>query len=163
MLAVARKSPCPCGSGKKYKRCCLVQATLSGAQRTDIGLRPTTQVVTHRGERFLTTGGMSEEGLDVAADFFERKRRGQGPAQQMADFVQPLLDTVGHDLDGMNRAMGLGMLFWNVACKDDQLGEEMLSEFTRSTLETDQQRQEFRALANDMIKRHRQMFPEHHR
>lgn len=26
MAAIGRNAPCPCGSGKKYKRCCLLKA-----------------------------------------------------------------------------------------------------------------------------------------
>lgn len=36
MSAVGRNQPCPCGSGKKYKRCCLEQNKLSNAELDDI-------------------------------------------------------------------------------------------------------------------------------
>lgn len=34
MASVGRNEPCPCGSGKKYKRCCALKA-----QRTPLGSR----------------------------------------------------------------------------------------------------------------------------
>lgn len=39
MPAVGRNEPCPCGSGKKYKRCCLAQeqAAAATAQRAQAG------------------------------------------------------------------------------------------------------------------------------
>ena len=39
MTAIGRNEPCPCGSGKKYKRCCALKATrMSWSMRVAIGL-----------------------------------------------------------------------------------------------------------------------------
>ncbi len=33
MSGVGRNDPCPCGSGKKYKKCCLIAAAVEQAKR----------------------------------------------------------------------------------------------------------------------------------
>lgn len=39
MSAIGRNAPCPCGSGKKYKRCCALKANKTSLQlRLAIGL-----------------------------------------------------------------------------------------------------------------------------
>ena len=65
-----RNEPCPCGSGKKYKKCCLA---------SDEAARP--RVV-------APTGG----GLHDSA--------GRGPAKQMADYAQPIIDATDGELRG---------------------------------------------------------------
>ncbi|MFH1627257.1 MAG: SEC-C metal-binding domain-containing protein [Pseudomonadota bacterium] len=37
MAKVKRNAPCPCGSGKKYKKCCLLLHQESSAQQQDAG------------------------------------------------------------------------------------------------------------------------------
>jgi hypothetical protein len=39
MAAIGRNEPCPCGSGKKYKRCCALKTTKTSlAMRLTLGL-----------------------------------------------------------------------------------------------------------------------------
>jgi hypothetical protein len=78
---VGRNEPCPCGSGKKYKKCCLA---------ADEAARP--RVVEADGDRLLVSGNVSDERLASARTFVAEKDAGRGPAQQMAVYAQPLLD-----------------------------------------------------------------------
>jgi hypothetical protein len=150
MALVGRNDPCPCGSGGKYKKCCLGK---------DAGPR----VVERGGERFITSRGVTEDQLDMAAEFFEQKRRGRGPAQDVADFAQPLTDAADGPT-GLQNALSLGSLFWNLAVtKDETLREEMLEDIVKTTQKTEDDAREFRKIAAEMVERHRQMFPEMHR
>ena len=136
---IGRNDPCHCGSGKKYKKCCLANdedAARSRSARID----------------------------ETLAEIAEAKARGQGPAQQMVQFAQPLIDASNGDLESVNKAMSLGMLFWNLAvCRDDQQREELLADAIKNAMKLDKDQDEFRLLAKDMIERHHQMFPEMHR
>lgn len=127
MSAVGRNEPCPCASGKKYKRCCLA----------------------------------NDEPRKTHAD--EEKARG-GPAQQMVDFIQPLLEGAEGDTERMQKAMNLGMLFWNIAVSKDDVREELLQKLLEGdAAKTEEARTDFREIAEMMIQRHRDMFPELHR
>ena len=48
---LGRNVPCPCGSGKKFKKCCLV-AKVTGSGRQYIKV-PAAQILEKRGVRFI--------------------------------------------------------------------------------------------------------------
>jgi hypothetical protein len=162
--APSRNGPCPCGSKLKYKKCCLAKdeaARLAAAPQPPPGRR----VIYHRGRPLLISGNsdLPPGVLDHAVDFYEAKDRGEGPAAQMMRFVQPLIEATGGDERKMDRALTLGMAFWNLAICDDERREDMLGDLTRTIARTDEDEREFRALAADMVARHRAMFPALHR
>ena len=148
---VGRNEPCPCGSGKKYKKCCL---------GSDEAARP--RVVEADGHGFHMSGGVSDEHLTMAAEFFREKDAGRGPARQMADYAQPILDATEQSLDSVQAALNIAMLFWNLAVtRDDAERERALSDMALQINEAE--RAEFERTARMMIDRHRAMFPEMHR
>ena len=87
---VGRNDPCPCGSGKKYKKCCLA---------ADEAARP----------RVVASSGAAPH--DSA---------GRGPAKQMADYAQPIIVATDGSFDAVQSALNLGMLFWNLAITRDE-------------------------------------------
>ena len=81
----------------------------------------------------------------------------------MADFAKPLIDATGHDPDSLNKAMTLGMVFWNMAiCGSNDARDELLNSVMESVADTEEAREEFRGIAQFMVDRHRCMFPEMH-
>jgi prolyl 4-hydroxylase len=65
MAEIGRNSPCPCGSGKKFKRCCgSLTQTQSGLERRDQAIEPATSV---RGEDIETLERASRSGDPRAA------------------------------------------------------------------------------------------------
>lgn len=91
---ISRNSPCPCGSGRKYKKCCMPPE-----------------------ERGLITP-------DPAADLFSGFSGGLGIAAGLTEFAQPLLDEAGDDPESISKALNFGMLFWNIAALAEATGEE---------------------------------------
>lgn len=79
----------------------------------------------------------------------------------MMRFVQPLLEGCTNGAE-RGKALNLGMVFWNLALSEDDQREAMLARLV-SKLPDDRAALEFRALASDMVKRHRAMFPVMHR
>jgi hypothetical protein len=112
----------------------------------------------------MVSGGDLDPGLlGHAVDYFEKKDRGEGPAAQLARFVEPLLKAAGGDPAGVERALTLGAAFWNLAlCEGDQR-EAMLADLARTIAKTEDDAAEFRSLALNMVERHRMMFPALHR
>jgi len=144
MSAPSRNASCPCGSGLKYKKCCLPKGE-----------------VNHRGRLLSASGDPSPEVLDLAAGHIERNEADEGFAAQVMRFSQPLIDGAGDDPESVQRAITLGMIFWNMAILDDG-PEEMLEGVLKDLALTEEQAAEFCSLAADMVERHEEMFPELH-
>ncbi len=157
MSVPGRNGPCPCGSGVKYKKCCLPKDEAARAAAPPARAR----VVNHRGGLLAASGDPSPHVLDVAADHFERHEAGEGFAAQVMRFSQPLIEAAEGDLEKIERAMTLGMVFWNIAVAEEG-GEEMLAIALEHITKTEEDAAEFRALAASMVERHVQMFPELH-
>ena len=162
MAAPGRNRPCPCGSGIKYKKCCLPR---DEAARPAAPPLPRNRVVHHRGRPLLITGNsnLAPGILDHAVDHYEARDRGNGPAARMMRFVQPLIEAAGDDKANVDRALTLGMAFWNLALCEGDRRNQMLAELLETITRDEQDAAAFRLLASDMIERHRVMFPEMHR
>lgn len=78
----------------------------------------------------------------------------------MMRFVQPLLGGYNDDIQ-LEKALNLGTVFWNLALGEDGQREELIAQMV-SKLSNERDALEFRALANDMVKRHKAMFPAMH-
>lgn len=114
------------------------------------------------GERLLVSPNVTSEQMELAAEHFRARREGRGPAKQMVDFLQPLLDDTDGSPEQMNRVMQLGMLWWNLATLPPGEREDLLTEMVNKVSEEDEVRQEFRRVAVAMVERHRAMFPRLH-
>ncbi|MSP17537.1 MAG: hypothetical protein EXR73_13180 [Myxococcales bacterium] len=160
MPTPSKNAPCPCGSGVKYKKCCLPKDQTAAPPALPIGAR----LLRRDGESFVVSEGVTERMLDGPTRHFKEERRGRGPAQQMVDFAQPLIDAAGDDEAALNRAMTMGMVCWNLAlCRDEGSREGLLTTAAGALPDDEQVRSDFREIASTMIARHRSMFPELHR
>lgn len=138
---VGRNDPCPCRSGRKYKRCCLGKASTSPR----IGASP----------------GLSGEQVALAEDYVRQKDAGRGPAQQFVSFAQPLLDSTDRSKAETQKALTLAQFLWNVAVtRDPEKRAALLGDLLRDIPEGE--REAFEGIARDMLQRHREMFPELH-
>lgn len=153
MTSIGRNEPCPCGSGAKFKKCCLDRKAQANS-----GPR----VVERKGERLIASKGVTDDELTAAAAHFAQKRRGRGPAQDLAEFAEPLMEGA-EGPDGLQKALTLGSFFWNLAlAKDDSVREEMIEEMVKSTEHSPEEARAFRSAAAKMVERHRKMFPQLH-
>jgi hypothetical protein len=111
--------------------------------------------------RHHVSDGVSDEALEAAKSYFAEKERHGGPAQQMMDFVEPLMEGAranGH-LEVTNRVMSLGMMFWNMALLAESDRAEALQKAEETVCKTEEDRETLRQTASVMIARHEQMFP----
>jgi len=159
-MEISRNQPCPCGSGKKYKRCCSGKDRMSAARA--------------RSERLLVPGfgplparaRADEEALDMASDGFEARERRVGMANAMMRFAEPLLKEAGDNPASQEKALTLAGVFWNMAIVDDgDYRAEFLSVLMgpEGPCTTEEDRQYLREMAERMILRHKEMFPGLHR
>ncbi|HEX7604372.1 MAG TPA: hypothetical protein VF316_22290 [Polyangiaceae bacterium] len=117
--------------------------------------------IERNGEQFLVSRGMSDEQTAGAMDYFDRKDRMGGPAQQMRDFIEPLVRKTDGSPDAVRRLWSLGLLCWNLALLErDEAREEAAVEAEK--LFSEEARGEFREIVDYMVRRHRLMFPDLH-
>jgi hypothetical protein len=62
MATIGRNDPCPCGSGQKYKRCCLSRDDAAAAERAAALVRETPRFVPE------AVIGLDDDGLDEASN-----------------------------------------------------------------------------------------------
>jgi hypothetical protein len=130
-----RNDPCPCGSGKKYKKCCIERERAS-----NVGDEAARRMA----------GGSS----------YDLPPPSGGSAQQLVDFAAPFLRGNIGSPEATKEALSLGVLFWNLALLPDAHRERALDEMLDG--KTEDEREEFRSIAGQMVERHRLMFPEQH-
>jgi len=160
-MKIGRNDPCPCGSGKKYKKCHL-EADEAHASAAKAEVHEGVQRVERDGATYDVSSGVTDDQLELATEHFARRRGGKGPAQQMAEFAQPLLDQTDGSIEAMNKAMSVGMVCWNMAIVSAEERDLMLTEFVDKTFPDEETRAAFREIAQFMIARHRRLFPELH-
>ena len=114
------------------------------------------------GETYVASSGVTDDQLELATEHFAERRASKGPAQQMAEFAQPLLDQTDGSIEAMNKAMTIGIVCWNMAIVSAEERDRMLVEFVDKTFPDEEARAAFREIARFMIARHRRLFPELH-
>jgi hypothetical protein len=150
-MKLGRNESCHCGSGKKYKKCHLAQDEANAR-----AARP--RLVERGDDRFLVGGTPDNATLELTEQYFAERDAGRGPAQQMMDFAQPLIENSDGTADGLNKAMSIAMVFWNLAITRDEDREEMMAAMMSKDADPEV-RSEFHLMAQLMIARHEAMFP----
>ena len=110
----------------------------------------------------LVSRGVSSTHRGIAADYFARKDRGEGPAAQMVRFAEPLLEAAGDDSARRQMALNFGMACWNLALCDEARREEMLGDLVSRMATDEHDAERLRGLAATMVMRHRRLYPEMH-
>ena len=78
----------------------------------------------------------------------------------MAAYAQPLIDDTDGSIDGINRALQVGMLCWNVALLPEEVRESALCEVRTGLKMKEDEFEDFRrTIVDPMIQRHQEMFP----
>ena len=119
------------------------------------------QVARQMAQTFLASDGVDDEAMAVAEHYFAEKDAGRGPAQQMMDFAQPLLDESDRSTEALNKALSLAMVFWNLAVATEEDREKAIANAMLKDADPEV-RAAFQQMARLMIARHETMFPELH-
>jgi uncharacterized protein YecA (UPF0149 family) len=81
-------------------------------------------------------------------------------ADSFVAFAQPLIDQTDGSMPGINRAMALAQMFWNLALLPADKREAAIDEMKPTLKMTDEEFAEFRQkVVLPMIDRHHEMFP----
>jgi len=81
-------------------------------------------------------------------------------AESIMTYAQPLLDELGGSPEGMQKALAMAQVCWNLAILPEDEREELLAELRTSFPMNDSEFEDFRkAVILPMIRRHHEMFP----
>src|SRR3990167_8224280 len=61
-MSVGRNDPCPCGSGKKYKKCCLLNILMPPTLEADFAVKMR-----------MTEGKLLDQMMGAAIDFYDKQ------------------------------------------------------------------------------------------
>lgn len=149
-MRVSRNDPCPCGSGKKYKKCCL------GG------------VITHSIDNQLRDNFLSKVRNKFEGKVEKIVYKDYGPKRSVSKISSLILDLVDgffHEDDsfGYKRfVVTIGIIAWNVAIMGkDKTSEEIATLMNSSGMKTDPEaEQTIAAMIKSLVHRKNSMFPE---
>jgi hypothetical protein len=103
-MSPTRNGPCPCGSGNKYKKCCLLSANGSDAPRSSASTRPAPYYLKYMGPQLMMR--VDREAKTIAAGFDVMCREAVDHLNEMYVRAASLIRTVdvwsresGNELD----------------------------------------------------------------
>jgi hypothetical protein len=139
MAKISRNDPCPCGSGKKYKNCCLHKDR----------------------ERYPIDKQADGINADLPVDYDDTK-----PASPFIQFAQVIMDETGDDSEeGINKALCLSQIIHNIAVLFDEkkLQQEMINKFAKevSRILPEMSKEDARQLCVDLLEKFYDMFPDY--
>lgn len=74
MSQPSRNRPCPCGSGRKYKKCCLPPQEQSPEIAPGLSMKdlpPGSRIVEKNGQTYLLSEGLDESVLDIVDSHYK--------------------------------------------------------------------------------------------
>ena len=119
MSSIGRNERCPCGSGLKFKKCCLPNGSKGIAEAS-------VQKLKHRALASLDG--------EKSPLYFRDLKGVRKMSEVILDFAQPLLDKADGTLEGQKKALTVAIIAWNIALMGDideqleKLDEHMGSE-----------------------------------
>lgn len=165
MSTPGRNDPCPCGSGKKFKKCCLLTAQLTSPPAAGAGEEGGLYEALSDDEYL---GGRRT--LDPKIEMMARRESSRIEAEgvdpdALIAFAEPMLSQTGGARADVSLAMTMGLFFWQLS----RLSKASLRERTMAMLMPGLSAAsgisdvKFRHIASRMIKRHQILFPEMHK
>ncbi len=126
-LKPARNEPCPCGSGKKYKRCCGVDAE---PQFTTVSQKPSENALS--GNPFFDPSKMDPQMMSQISEAMQKLPKGQ--LQRLQSLVQKAMSgkDVSREADEFEKALPPGVREMLMSAKNTIELTEKASSITQS-------------------------------
>lgn len=115
MAKIGRNMPCPCGSGKKYKKCCLSNSLALGQEERASGLAFVQKFKEQHTDQTITCA----QGEDVGAIKI---------SEVIVEFADELL-SLAHTKKSQQRAIMLAIFAWNLALIEEGERESKIQAF----------------------------------
>jgi len=150
MSVIGRNEPCPCGSGKKFKKCCL-----SFSSPDDLAQMLSSEKLKRRVQR-------KDSILRDKETIYIKDPKGiRKMSEIILEFAQPLLTDV-HSFADYKKAISIAMLAWNLGLDGDSELTDRLDALYSGALQSmgDDMADEFLHVLSVLIQRKRDHFAE---
>jgi hypothetical protein len=153
-IKVGRNHTCPCGSGKKYKKCCLFQDAGSSQKHPSTNLIDQQQSKERLKQRIQKNMG---DNFKLLQGELELKM-----SEVILHLAEDLLDSA-RNKSHIEKAITIACMAWNLAILfDPEQQEEKLEEFLNKIKDV-QGRQDTRDIINSLIQKKHDLYPNIHR
>ena len=110
----------------------------------------------------MVSSSADDGDIAAAQEYFGHGGQREGAAQQMVEFVRPLVDESDGSEEQLSNALNMGVLCWNIAVLPRTSRDRALRDAIDEFGATEKEREAFREVAELLIARHEQLFPELH-
>lgn len=106
MASLGRNERCPCGSGLKFKKCCLPNGSKGIIEASAQKLK----------ERSLQLSTLQGEKAPI---YFRDLKGVRKMSEIILEFAKPLLDKTDGSVENKKKALTVAIIAWNIALMDD--------------------------------------------
>ncbi len=106
MSSIGRNERCPCGSGLKFKKCCLPNGSKGIIEASAQKLK----------ERTLQSATFRDEKAPL---YFRDLKGVRKMSEVIIEFAKPILDKTDGSVEGQKKALTIAIIAWNIALMDD--------------------------------------------
>jgi uncharacterized membrane protein YheB (UPF0754 family) len=136
MAIIGRNQPCPCGSGKKYKKCCYEKNNIS---------------------QILSANGFGKNlPKDVVITTNTQKEK---MSEVFLEFAEPLLDKC-EDEKSFHNALQICAIAWNSSFLSLEERNKLMDESFKKYIKDNNEREIAREILSNMLERKEKKFPD---
>jgi|GEM_PF-1435665 len=136
MARIGRNQPCPCGSGKKYKKCCY--------EKNNIG------------QTLLANGFGKNLPKDAV---ITTKTQNEKMSEVLLDFAEPLIDKCKDDKAFYN-ALQICAIAWNSSFLSPEERNKLIDESFNKYINDNEDREIAKEILSKMLERKQKKFPD---
>ena len=166
MSSAGRNDPCPCGSGLKYKKCCLA-SELSGKTKTlrsKIQVAKTESAVIERLFPFDQRKPVSPDVGRIVREILGDTPIKNGTIEDFLVYIEPMIEADASNRESLEQTVVLGGVYWilsQVPAPDFDQSFESLT--IRLNYTDEEKKRVLKQIGREMRKRHGFLFPHLHR
>lgn len=138
---IGRNGPCPCGSGKKYKKCCLKNAVAEHLNKNK-----DTAII--RDDQMILMNNVKERFHDKTVNIIDTEEIGlEKMSEVILEYADELLDAATTE-KAERKAIMVAIVAWNLALMDDDECNEELENLLKNIMEIEKDSDDWNTMSS---------------
>ncbi len=152
---IGRNSPCPCGSGKKYKRCCIQRGNLALPTDQEFDARRSQELMARR---IITRDQRPGMGDPIIIHDPKGMRK---MSEVLIEFAEPVMERAD-SFEDRKKAFSVAALTWNLSLEDPDDRKVKISELCEKVFHSGEKSvmKDLRQFLDQFIQRKEENYPE---